>query len=92
MKFVSRYTREICYGGPEEGGWWYDWNTYDELIAICPDEENAISVCRALNIKQQTDDKEQNIDYYSVNADPHFIYDVEDFPAQNESTERPRYE
>lgn len=23
--WLSRYTVEQCYGGPEEGGWWYDW-------------------------------------------------------------------
>jgi hypothetical protein len=22
--YVSIYRRERCYGGPEEGGWWYD--------------------------------------------------------------------
>ena len=22
--FVTVYSRERCYGGPEEGGWWYD--------------------------------------------------------------------
>lgn len=22
--YVSIYCRERCYGGPEEGGWWYD--------------------------------------------------------------------
>lgn len=23
-RYVSLYTRQQCYGGPEEGGWWYD--------------------------------------------------------------------
>jgi hypothetical protein len=23
--YVSIYTVDRCYGGPEEGGWWYDW-------------------------------------------------------------------
>lgn len=26
--FVSLYTRDRRYGGPEEGGWWYDWWTW----------------------------------------------------------------
>ncbi len=26
--FVSMYSIERCYGGPEEGGWWYDWYVY----------------------------------------------------------------
>jgi len=26
--YVSIYNVESCYGGPEEGGWWYDWYVY----------------------------------------------------------------
>jgi hypothetical protein len=22
---------ERCYGGPQEGGWWYDWHTVEEV-------------------------------------------------------------
>jgi hypothetical protein len=92
MKFVSRYITEICYGGPEEGGWWYDWNTFDKVMAICPEDDDAFSVCKALNIRQQEEDKEAGIDYSSVNCDSYFMYDVENMPAENQTTERPRYE
>ena len=27
--WLSRYVIEECYGGPEEGGWWYDWSELD---------------------------------------------------------------
>ena len=27
--WLSRYTIDECYGGPEEGGWWYDWCELD---------------------------------------------------------------
>ena len=27
--WLSRYVIEECYGGPEEGGWWYDWRELD---------------------------------------------------------------
>lgn len=27
--YVSLYRKEQCYGGPEEGGWWYDVWTLD---------------------------------------------------------------
>lgn len=26
--YVSVYEVTRCYGGPEEGGWWYDWYHY----------------------------------------------------------------
>lgn len=25
MHFATVYRIDRCYGGPEEGGWWYDW-------------------------------------------------------------------
>lgn len=92
MKFVSRYITEVCYGGPEEGGWWYNWDNFDKVIAICPENADAFSVCKALNIKQQTEDKKAGIDYDSVNCHSYFIFLVEDMPEENQTKERPYYE
>jgi hypothetical protein len=35
--FINKYLTTRCYGGPEEGGWYYDW---DELVSSewCPAE------------------------------------------------------
>lgn len=38
--FVSVYRRHRCYGGPEEGGWWYDRDELEGSIAF-NDEESA---------------------------------------------------
>jgi hypothetical protein len=37
--YVSVYQIENLYGGPEEGGWWYDWYTY--LGAVYHETEDA---------------------------------------------------
>ena len=31
-KFLTAYTVDRCYGGPEEGGWWYD--NYQPIASI----------------------------------------------------------
>lgn len=37
---VTTYRVEWCYGGPEEGGWWYDWYT-PVRVMLCPDVADA---------------------------------------------------
>jgi hypothetical protein len=37
--FVSVYRRLQCYGGPEEGGWWYDRNVLEGGVPFINKEE-----------------------------------------------------
>jgi hypothetical protein len=37
--YVSVYNIESCYGGPEEGGWWYDWYIYVGAVYYETEEE-----------------------------------------------------
>ena len=49
MIYLNTYSAVDCYGGPEEGGWWYA--TY-EPIASVPfdgDREDAFKEARSLN-------------------------------------------
>ena len=40
-KFIGAYAVERCYGGPEEGGWWYD--QYEHLKSVpYPDGEGPV--------------------------------------------------
>ena len=49
---VSIYTKSQHYGGPEEGGWWYDrWHL--EYYKTCPTEEEAVRVQEILTAKIQ---------------------------------------
>ena len=36
--WLSRYVIEECYGGPEEGGWWYDWCELDWSECLTVDD------------------------------------------------------
>ena len=42
--FVTIYNVEQCYGGPEEGGWWYDWWTPCESFEVA-NREAADQLC-----------------------------------------------
>ena len=42
MKFyVNLYSVGRAYGGPEEGGWHYDYGEFQRTLAIVPDEDQA---------------------------------------------------
>lgn len=38
---VSKYEEQQLYGGPEEGGWWYDWTTYVATVGTFTKREDA---------------------------------------------------
>ena len=47
--FVSVYRCQRCYGGPEEGGWWYDRNVLEGSIGMAdrPKAERLLSQMKA---------------------------------------------
>lgn len=49
--YVSIYEVARAYGGPEEGGWWYDAYEYIETVDKFNDEDAAINKARELNDK-----------------------------------------
>lgn len=46
---VSVYMVDRGYGGPEEGGWWYDRGELVRLVRIFNNEESAYAYARKLN-------------------------------------------
>lgn len=107
MYFISEYKVDRCYGGPEEGGWWYDWNDFVKVVATATDEDDAYRVCRALNAAAKADVKVLDVvaflqvkereeggerDRYSVIGGADVAYHVEDTPGEDQSTEHPHYE
>jgi hypothetical protein len=88
MKFVNVYEVTRHYGGPEEGGWWYDWA---ECLEVYPvrDEEQGEQVKEWLweNYKHK-----KYGDISSVLGGVDIRIYIEDEPKEYESTERPYYE
>ena len=96
--YVHKYETSLAYGGPEEGGWWYD------LLTPCDDstddtqgpfafEESAYVIARQCNDREHRRRKAEGLrDYTSVLADgPYYTFQVNDSPEPDEPR-RPRYE
>ena len=50
MKYtVAIYEIDRAYGGPEEGGWWYDTGTFERILCATNDREHARRVCKRAN-------------------------------------------
>jgi hypothetical protein len=98
MYFIHKYQVSQQYGGPEEGGWWYDAGepVEDWFPLILMNEEQAYLVCRALNAAE-TDRRESDEDYEytSVLSGRSTFYDYavdEDPIARPFPATRPHYE
>ena len=87
MRYATAYEVTRHFGGPEEGGWWYNW--HEVIESIPAEEEHAEAVGDGLA------DKYSHLNYgdiYSVNGGALVSVIVEDVPGENRDIERPRYE
>lgn len=46
---VAVYMTDRSYGGPEEGGWWYDTGNLVRTVKTFRNEQSAINYCRRFN-------------------------------------------
>ena len=49
MYTVALYLMELNYGGPEEGGWWYEEGELVKTLRTFEDEEAAVGYCARLS-------------------------------------------
>jgi hypothetical protein len=94
--FVHKYEEQQAYGGPEEGGWWYDLRTPIENWApiACNSEEAAFELCRLFNSQEyQRRDRECRYGYTSVlsHHETFYWFMESDSPIPTQPT-RPHYE
>jgi hypothetical protein len=88
-KFVNVYLEDRAYGGPEEGGWWYDVGKAVRSTQVAFD-------LGALSAEEQAWCDEENLhrrsDVGSVLSEGRYAVRVEDGPAADFPAERPHYE
>lgn len=92
---VVKYDVTREYGGPEEGGWWYDWYANPVLISTTPEDYGAASLLKdELNklAKKEREEDGRMQGRYSVLGGADEVYVVEKTVGESESTERPHYE
>jgi hypothetical protein len=96
--FVHKYNVSQQYGGPEEGGWWYDAGYPDDnwIPLVFTNEEEAYARCRELNKAEYERRKEEcPRGYTSVLSyeEEFYTYDVTDEQKAYPFPEvRPHYE
>jgi len=69
----SAYKIERCYGGPEEGGWWYDNYQYLGPAENFPeDDDNGIPLGYSNSNGQITHITEEEKGQYETKQKPHY--------------------
>lgn len=98
LYFVAKYEVGQQYGGPEEGGWYYDAGVpvEDWKVVSFTSEDDAYAYARIFNAKEaQRRDDENQYDYTSVLSyrEEFFEYRViEEYPPKPFPEVRPHYE
>lgn len=84
---LSLYSVTRCYGGAEEGGWWYDW--YEHVRSLRP-----MKPCRAKRAMEREESRmgRRKSRRHLINSGPDMLWYSEEYPGQFRSTERPHYE
>jgi hypothetical protein len=85
LQWVNVYETTRHYGGPEEGGWWYDWNQ-------CA-ESRLLFFWQAEKVRDRLYGMyEDEGDISSVLGGKLYWIAIQDRKAENETKERPHYE
>lgn len=87
-RYVNVYLVQRCYGGPEEGGWWYD---AGEPVASVPVWSNEEKEETKLKLKEKFNNDE-NVPISSVLSKGEYQIYVEDDFAQIFPKSKPYYE
>lgn len=89
VRFVNVHMVHRCYGGPEEGGWWFDTGELVEVWAM-PNEAAAKAKASALEMGEYSNDDRRPL--HSVCSNGVYRVTVSDTPGQDWPERFPRYE
>lgn len=90
ITYLNAYAVTRHYGGPEEGGWWFNAGEPLASVPLVNPTEDQIKAERARLQSVFADQAEGDI--YSVNGGVQISVYPEDGPATHWPTERPHYE
>lgn len=89
--FITAYSTTKEYGGPEEGGWWYDWS--EPILTLPCLRRNALQMAEYLAKRYAPEYAVPKGSKYSdVNCGQALEIYPEAEPCENRSTQRPHYE
>ena len=88
--YVNTYLQDRVYGGPEEGGWWFDTKKPVQSVR-CASEEEAENLEVERSEWCYRENKERNSDINSVASEGKYVVFVEDHPARLYPDGKPEY-
>jgi hypothetical protein len=101
LLYVNLYLQDREYGGPEEGGWWYDtyspvtkdygdWNTEPPTFGHFLTAEAAEKATEAINAWCEFENRTRRSPS-SVASDGHYCVRLESWPAEPMPARKPHY-
>jgi hypothetical protein len=99
--FLGLYEIELCFGGHEEGGWWYTWQDHKVSVVIprgTAEQQAAADLAARAGLAETALDLGLTLpgegirSFRSASPQQDAIISIEDKPGEDQSTERPRYE
>lgn len=88
--YVNVYLVNREYGGPEEGGWYYDVGSIEESLR-CRDEAHAKQVCERKTAQYNEENKNRRSDIGSVLSEGRYDVKQEAWAGEHWPAERPYY-
>ena len=85
--YVNKYEIGRAYGGPEEGGWWFNYGQFMECEAMFTSRKEARALADALTMVEGSQP-----DLNSVNTEYVVSFSVEDNVGQDWPQRMPHYE
>lgn len=89
--FINVYIADRHYGGPEEGGWWYDVQDLEETYWF-PTEAEALAYLPVITQQYDYENKNRNSDIYSVCSEGKYVVQHEAYIGESYPKETPHYE
>lgn len=90
LVYVNVYLSDRAYGGPEEGGWWYNVRSVEEVLR-CRDEAHAKQVYERKVEEYKEENRNRRSDISSVLSEGRFDVELEAWPGERSPAERPHY-
>lgn len=91
--FVAVYMADRAYGGPEEGGWYYDTGELVRVCALFRNEQSAVKYAQRLNARLEGTLNSGRREVSSVLSEGRYVAYVDDgIPPPHFPETRPYYE
>ena len=83
--YVNVYSVDRCYGGSEEGGWYYDWYAVERTIPC------VLSDAKEIRRRMMEEYVNEGPDRVSVIGDTDYVVYIEREACESETKKRPYY-